>query len=75
MFYLHFTITKETYIQFFYFVHIGTNVSVTQKGRSFNYFRAFKGFTEVKKFLFTGSIPRGVFCEWSVEKATDSGPP
>ena len=24
--------------------------------------------------LFTGSIPRGVFCEWSVAEVTDSGP-
>lgn len=49
MFYLHFTITKESYIQIFYIVHIDTNVSVAQKGGSFNYLRAFKGFTEVKK--------------------------
>ena len=51
MFYLHFTTTKESYIQIFYIVHIDTNVSVAQKGRSFNYLRAFKGFTEVKKVI------------------------
>ncbi len=44
MFYLHFTITKETYIQLFYIVHIGTNVSLAQTGRIFNYFRGFTGF-------------------------------
>ena len=25
--------------------------------------------------LFTGSIPRGVFCAWGVAEAADSGPP
>ena len=28
--------------------------------------------TEIQELLFTGSIPRGVFCEWSKAKVTEN---